>query len=70
MMPLTLATIGEEYIILRLDGDAEMKKRMKKMGIAVGTSISIVNTVGESFIVSLKDTRIALDREAAQSILV
>ena len=70
MMPLTLAAVGEEYIILRLDGDAEMKNRMKKMGIAVGTSVSIVKTVGDSVIVSLKDTRVALDREAAQSILV
>ncbi|MBQ7335862.1 MAG: ferrous iron transport protein A [Clostridia bacterium] len=70
MMPLTLASVGEENMILKIGGNPEVKKHLEDLGFVVGGSVSIINTIGGNLIVNVKDARIAISREMAQKIFV
>ena len=69
-MPLTLASVGEENMILKIGGNPEVKKHLEDLGFVVGGSVSIINTIGGNLIVNVKDARIAISREMAQKIFV
>ena len=70
MMPLSFATIGEEYIIKRVGGTPEMKKHLEDMGFVVGGMVTVINTIGGNVIVNVKEARVAISREMAQKIMV
>ncbi len=70
MMPLILANVGEEYIIKKIGGKAEVKKHLENLGFVVGGSVSVINTIGGNLIVNVKEARVAISREMAQKIMV
>ena len=70
MMPLTFAGVGEEHIIKKIGGLPEAKKHLENLGFVVGSSVSVVNTVGGNLIVKVKEARVAVSREMAQKIMI
>jgi ferrous iron transport protein A len=70
MMPLVLATSGEENIIRKVGGNAETKKHLEDMGFVVGGTVTIVNTIGGNLIVKVKESRVAISQEMAGKIMV
>ena len=70
MMPLVLASVGEENIIRKVGGNAETKKHLEDMGFVVGGAVTIVNTIAGNLIVNVKDSRVAISREMAGKIMV
>ncbi len=70
MMPLMLASPGEENIIKRVSGNPEMKKHLEDMGFVVGGSVSVINTINGNLIVSVKGSRVAISREMAGKIMI
>ncbi|MGM9681118.1 MAG: ferrous iron transport protein A [Eubacteriales bacterium] len=70
MMPLTLASQGEENTILRVGGSPEMRTHLADMGFVAGATVSIISMIGGNVIVSVKDTRVAISREMACKIMV
>ena len=70
MMPLVLASVGEENIIHRVGGSPEMKKHLEDMGFVVGGTVTIVNTIGGNLIVNVKESRVAISREMAGKIMI
>lgn len=70
MMPLALASIGEENIIKRIGGKQEVKAHLETLGFVVGGAVTIVSAMGGSIIVNVKESRIAVSREMAQKIMV
>ena len=70
MMPLTFAGVGEEHIIKKIGGLPEIKKHLENLGFVVGSSVSVVNTVGGNLIVKVKEARVAVSREMAQKIMI
>ena len=70
MLPLTLATAGEENIIKKIGGSPEVKLHLENLGFVVGGSVTVVTTVGGNVIVNVKESRIAVSREMAQKIMV
>ena len=70
MMPLTLADAGEEYVVQRMGGNAEVKKHLEDLGFVVGTGVSGINTIGGNLIVKVKESRVAISKEMAQKIMV
>jgi len=70
VLPLTLATPGEDNLIKKVGGKAEMKKHLEDMGFVVGGTVSVVNEIGGNVIVNVKNSRVALSREMAQKIMV
>ena len=70
MMPLLLASPGEENIIRKVGGNPEMKKHLEDMGFVAGSAVTIVSTIGGDLIVNVKDSRVAISREMAGRIMI
>ncbi|MBP1538606.1 MAG: ferrous iron transport protein A [Ruminococcus sp.] len=70
MMPLTYAKAGEENIIRKIGGTPEVKKHLADLGFVVGGSVTVVNTLGGNMIVNVKDSRVAIDKQMANKIMV
>ena len=70
MMPLSLLGPGEEGTILKVGGKEETKRFLNNLGFIDGTKISVVSTVGGNVIVNIKDSRIAINKEMANHIMV
>lgn len=70
MMPLTLADIGEENIIKKVGGKAELRQHLENLGFVVGGSVKIVSAMSGNLIVKVKDSRLAISKETAQKIMI
>ncbi|MGN1473019.1 MAG: ferrous iron transport protein A [Eubacteriales bacterium] len=70
MMPLTLAEVGEEYIMKKIGGKQEVKAHLENLGFVVGGAVTVINTIGGNVIVNVKESRIAISREMAQKIMI
>ena len=70
MMPLTLANAGEENIILKVCGSAEVKRHLEDLGFVAGGTVSIVSSLGGNVIVKVKVARVAISEEMARKIMV
>ena len=69
-MPLTFAVIGEENIIRKIGGKQEVRAHLENLGFNVGGTVTVLNTIGGNVIVKVKESRIAISREMAQTIIV
>jgi len=70
MMPLTFAELGEENIIKKVGGKADMKKHLEDLGFIAGGNITVVAMLGGSVIVNVKESRIAISKEMAGRIMI
>ena len=70
MMPLTLATVGEENIIKRIGGLPEVRQHLENIGFVVGGTVTVITTLGGNVIVNVKEARIAISKEMAQKIMI
>ena len=70
MMPLTLANIGEENLIHRVGGNAEVKKHLEDLGFVAGGTVTVVAALGGYVIVKVKEARIAISEEMARKIMI
>ena len=70
MMPLTLANSNEDYTIMRIGGNPEVKRHLENLGFISGEKISVINIVVGNLIVNVKETRVAISREMAQKIMI
>ena len=69
-MPLTLAVIGEENIIKRIGGNADVRAHLQNLGFVAGGSVTVVSSMGGNLIVNVKNARIAISREMAAKIMI
>lgn len=70
MMPLTLASVGEENMIKKVGGSPEVKKHLENLGFVAGGAVRVIASVGGNIIVNVKEARIAISREMAQKIMI
>ena len=69
-MPLTLAVQGEENMIRRIGGNAEVRARLQNLGVVPGAVVTVVSSMGGNLIVKVKNARIAVSKEMAQKIYI
>ena len=69
-MPLIFANIGENNIIKKITGSAEVKRHLENLGFVPGGNVSIISTNAGNIIVNVKETRIAISEEMGRRILV
>lgn len=69
-MPLTLAPVGEELIIRKVGGSAEVRSHLEDLGFVPGGTVTVISTIGGNLIVNVKESRVAIDRQMAAKILV
>ena len=70
MMPITLADVGEDNTVKRIGGKPEVRRHLENLGFVVGSSVTVINAIGDNVIVRVKDTRVAISAEMAQKIYV
>lgn len=70
MMPLGMANVGDVNIIRKITGKDEVRQHLAELGFVVGAEVRIVSELGGNMILSIKDSRIALDKTMAMRIMV
>lgn len=70
MMPLGMASVGDTNIIRKIMGKDEVRQHLAELGFVVGEQITVVSEIGGNMILSVKDSRIALDKTMAMRIMV
>ena len=70
MMPLTMATIGEENSIKKIGGKEETRQFLAKLGFVPGSRVTVVTEIGGNVIVNIKESRVAISKEMALKIMV
>ncbi len=70
MMPLGMTSVGDTNIIRKITGKDEVRQHLAELGFVVGEQITVVSEIGGNMILSVKDSRIALDKTMAMRIMV
>jgi len=70
MMPLTMAKTGEVGYIRKITGRDEVRQHLAEMGFVVGEPVTVVSRMGGNVILSIKDSRVALDQNLAGRIMI
>ena len=70
MMPLSLADIGEENLILKVGGNPEVKKHLEDLGFVAGGTATLISSMGGNVIVKVKESRVAISEEMAKKIMI
>jgi len=68
MMPLTLASVGEEN--MKVGGSPETRKFLESLGFVAGGSVTVVSEIAGNVIVNVKESRVAVSKEMAAKIMV
>lgn len=69
-MPLNMAQIGERNAIKRVGGKQETKKFLENLGFTIGSTVTIISKLNGNVIVSIKDSRVAIDQDMANKIMI
>ena len=69
-MTLTFIKVGQSASIKAVLGKDETRRFLGSLGFTAGESVTVVSENGGNLILSIKDSRIALDRSMAQRIQV
>ncbi len=69
-MPLGMASVGDTNIIRKITGRDDVRQHLAELGFVVGETVTVVNELGGNMILSIKDSRIALDKGMAMRIMV
>lgn len=69
-MHLTMANVGQEYVIKKVGGKEETRKFLESLGFTSGSVVTVVSDIIGNLIVNIKDSRVAINKEMASKILV
>ncbi|MDD2970813.1 MAG: FeoA family protein [Lachnospiraceae bacterium] len=70
MMPLTMVKPGEVNVIKKIGGKEETRKFLENLGFVTGGAVTVVSEISGNMIVNVKDSRVAINKEMANRILV
>lgn len=69
-MPLSLATINEDYRIVKINYTENKKQHLNDLGFIEGSKVKVLSSNMNGLIVLVKDARIAISKEVAMHIMV
>ena len=69
-MPLSIADPEKELVIKKLGGTPEVRQHLENLGFTVGGNVTLISILGESVIVKVKESRIAIGADMARKIMV
>lgn len=70
MIPVTMAGAGEVNTIKKITGLDTVRQHLAELGFVVGEEIRVVSDLGGNLILSVKDSRVALDKTLAMRIMI
>lgn len=69
-MPLTMAKTGESNTIKKVGGKEETKRFLENLGFVIGGCVTVVSEIGGNMIVNVKESRVAINKEMANKIMI
>ncbi len=69
-MTLTMAKTGEANTIKKVGGKSETRKFLENLGFVTGGQVTVVSQLSGSMIVNVKESRVALNRDMANKIII
>lgn len=69
-MPLTMAKAGEINTIKKVGGKEKTRKFLENLGFVTGGQVTVVSEIGGSMIVNVKESRVAINRDMANKIMI
>ena len=69
-MPLSMVKAGEENTIKKIGGKEETRKFLENLGFVTGSVITVISEIGGNVIVNIKDSRVAINKDMANKIMV
>ena len=70
MLSFLMAKPGETVTIRKITGKDEVRQHLAELGFVVDTEVTVVNELGGSLILQVKDCRVALDRQMANRVMI
>ncbi|WP_363293568.1 FeoA family protein [uncultured Ruminococcus sp.] len=65
-----MAEPEKELTIKKLGGSPEIRQHLENLGFTVGGTVTLINILGESVIVRVKESRVAIGADLARRIMV
>lgn len=69
-MPLTMARTGEVNTIKKVGGKEETRRFLENLGFVIGGCVTVVSEIGGNMIVNVKESRVAINKELANKIMI
>ena len=69
-MPLTMVKEGEANVIKKVGGREETRRFLEGLGFVTGGLVTVISTIGGNMIVNVKDSRVAIDKNMANKIII
>lgn len=69
-MPLTMVKTGEPNIIKKVGGKEETRKFLESLGFVTGGLVTVISQIGGNMIVNVKESRVAINKDMANKIIV
>lgn len=69
-MPIILEEVGAVVTIKRIMGNDEAKSHLADLGFVVGATVTIINKLGNSVILQVHESRVALSESMARRIII
>ena len=69
-MPLTFAPMGEERVIIKINGRDTVQKHLANLGFVTGAQVTVIAELNGNMILKVRETRVALDKAMVGRILV
>lgn len=70
-MPLSMVAEGSQVILLKVNQEKKLKKRLQDLGLYDGVKFDVVsNNMRGPFIINIMGSKLVLDRGIAQKIIV
>lgn len=70
MMPLSMAKTGEVNVIKKVSGKEETRKFLESLGFVTGGAVIVVSEISGNMIVNVKDSRVAINKDMANKIMI
>ena len=69
-MPLSSMGVGTRRRIKGVTGNDAVRKRLGTLGFVAGVEVEIVNELNGNLVIGVMDSRVAIDKDLANRILV
>ncbi len=69
-MPLTMAGVGEQNKVFRVNGLDDTKRFLTNLGFTEGAEVTVISRIAGNLIVNIRDSRVALDEVMAKKIMI
>lgn len=69
-MPLSMLDTGASKPVIEIKGKDETRRFLESLGFTEGSTVTVVSKLAGNIIVSIKDSRIAIDKTMANHIMV